>query len=99
MSARHADHAEWASRKAAIAAHLPTLYAAIGAQQDAFAHAWNTATESTRRVFLVIAKRAEFLAGKRWDELSADTRGDLKRRIPDLRDWLNRSIPEDRRAS
>lgn len=69
------------------------LYAALGVTPDRFGMYWNEADEATRRLLLQIAKQPTFLSGDRWADLKAETRGAIKRRAADLRDWLVRSLP------
>ena len=81
-------------RRETGAAMLAGLLATLGAENDRFRHLWANSDERQRRMLLQIGGVPLFLSEKRWDDLSAETRGKIKRRAADLREWLNRVLPD-----
>lgn len=78
--------------RAQSAANIAGMLAVLGAENDKFRHLWANADEATRRMLLQVAKKPLFMSSSSWDELSADTRGQIKRRAADLQQWLNRVL-------
>jgi hypothetical protein len=81
------------NEREAIAARCAGLLAQLGAENDRFRSFWNQADEPTRRLLLNIAKAPLFLSSEAWDAIGPETRGKVKRRAAELRDWLVRVLP------
>lgn len=53
---------------------------------------WNGADYKTRLAILRLTGEAVYLNNRRWDEISAEARGTIKRRATELKDWLNKVL-------
>jgi len=73
-------------------AMIASLFAMLGAPYDAFRPIWARADRDARRLFLKAARFPESWATRDFDELSPETRRELKTRVFALRDWLNKAL-------
>ena len=64
----------------------------LGADLDPFRVVWLRADDSTRRMLLGIAKLPRWLSVNSWDDLSAESRGQIKTRAADLHGWLSKAL-------
>lgn len=73
--------------------HIAKCFEILGQEpNDKFRLIWSRASRADRRLFLKLAYLPEYLHEKEWAELTADSRGQIKSRARDMRDWLNRTL-------
>lgn len=76
-------------------AQIAGLFAMLGKPYEDFRPVWSRADRDSKRVFLKVAHMPESWSLKTYDELTPQTRLELKTRVFALRDWLNKVLKDD----
>lgn len=75
-------------------AHIAGLFNILGRPFDEFRPVWSGLAHGPRRTLLILADMPQVWANRAYDELSPQTVIELKARVMQLRDWLNKVLPE-----
>jgi hypothetical protein len=69
---------------------LQECRAIVGGYRDPFARKWAESSPAERVMLLNIARCRGEHAGRTWEALPLEVRDTIKRRLRDMREWLNK---------